>query len=136
MRALNTLLLVGLLAGCGDGEGVGTAYIAAEIDGVTWRQPASEGIVVYSVGTSAIDGEEAAASFSSCPNDVLADCIGWEAIPSDPGTLEITAIDAGTGRITGTFSFTGYVLGDSTGTTKNFTAGSFDIRAPGVFALE
>jgi hypothetical protein len=72
----------------------------------------------------------------SCPNNILADCIWWAPIASDPGTLEITSIDPETGRMTGTFSFKGYALGDSTGATRMITAGSFDIRAPGVFILE
>jgi hypothetical protein len=166
MRALIFAAALVLLSGCGDGEGIGAPYIAADVDGIGWRGSASEGVVAYSVddpegsgsiftvasrghqllvlnlpnppaiGSWSLGGDSADASFLSCPNNELADCISWEAITSHPGTLEITAIDPESGRIAGTFSFKGYALGDSTGATRMITAGSFDIRAPGVFILE
>jgi hypothetical protein len=170
MRVLTSLLLLSLLAGCGTDEGTAGPYLQASISGVSWREAASEGVVVYSVdhpdgsgsiftiaardvgagvqllslnlpnppaiGTYPLTGGEVGAVFSSCPNNVLADCISFTPVPAHPGTLEITSIDPETGRITGTFSFTGYALGDTTGSIKHVTGGSFDIRAPGVFVLE
>jgi hypothetical protein len=170
MRALIFTVALVLLSGCGDGEGIGAPYIAADVDGIGWRGSASEGVVAYSVddpegsgsistiasrqippgnqllslnlpnppavGTWSLGGDSATAAFMSCPNNVLADCIWWAPIASDPGTLEITAIDPESGRIAGTFTFKGYALGDSTGASRNFTGGRFDIRAPGVFILE
>jgi len=120
-----------------DPEGSGSIFSSA-------HRPFGAGEQILSVnlpnppalGVYALDGSEASAAYVSCPDDVLADCIGWQPVAGHPGTLEITAIDPESGRIAGTFSFAGYPLGDSTGTPKYFTSGAFDIRAPSVFILE
>lgn len=88
------------------------------------------------LGTIALDGVAGRASYLSCPNDILADCAPWYAIPSDPGSVTITRIEPASGLIEGTFAFTGHLLADSTGPTEAFTAGRFVIFAPGVFILE
>ena len=88
------------------------------------------------LGTYALDGVTAAATFTSCPNDVLADCIGWSAVAEHPGALIIDRIDPVDGVIEGAFVFNGYALGNPLGQSKSFTAGRFRIRAPSVFVLE
>ncbi len=88
------------------------------------------------LGTAALDGAAGRGSWNSCPNNILADCASWSAIPSDPGTLTITKIDPGTGLIEGTFSFTAYLLGNSTAAKKSITEGQFAILAPSVFNRE
>jgi hypothetical protein len=92
--------------------------------------------LVIALGTYPIDGDTADASFLSCPDDVLADCIWWSPVANDAGTLEVTDFDLESGRIAGTFSFEGYPMGDSTGTPRQFTGGAFEIDARGVFVLE
>ncbi len=88
------------------------------------------------LGTHALNGSTAMASFGSCLDDILADCIGWEAVAEDPGTLTIDQVDPTTGLIEGDFAFTAYTFGDPAGSTKVFTAGHFRIYAPSVFILE
>ncbi len=88
------------------------------------------------LGTHALDGSTARASFGSCLDDILADCIGWTAVAEDPGTLTIDQVDPNTGLIEGDFAFTGYPFGDPAGSTKAFTTGHFRIYAPSVFILE
>ena len=73
------------------------------------------------LGAHALDGSTAMASFGSCPDDILADCIGWTAVAEDPGTLTIDRVDPTTGLIEGDFAF---------------TAGHFRIYAPSVFILQ
>jgi hypothetical protein len=88
------------------------------------------------VGTYVLDGGATNAAFSSCPDDILADCIYWRPVAGHPGTLKITAVDAATGWIAGTFSFAGYPLGDSTGAARSFTNGEFKIQAPAAFPVD
>lgn len=88
------------------------------------------------VGAYALDGQAALATFASCPNDVLGDCISWTAVPEHPGTLIIDRIDPVDGLIEGSFVFNGYALGNPEGPSKSFTAGRFRIYAPSVFILE
>lgn len=83
------------------------------------------------VGTYPLNGVSGYAAFLSCPSDVLADCVSWKVVPSHPGTLKITDVDAETGVARGTFSFNGYLLGDSTASAKSFTGGAFAIRVGG-----
>ena len=89
-----------------------------------------------SIGTHAINGSTALATYASCPNDVLADCIYWAAVAEHPGTLIIDRIDPVDGLIEGSFMFNGYALGNPAGSSKSFTAGRFRIYAPSVFILE
>ena len=88
------------------------------------------------LGVHALDGVVARATFASCPNDILADCISWTAVAEHPGTLTIDQVDPTTGLIEGDFAFTGYALGDPKGAAKAFTAGHFRIYAPSVFILQ
>lgn len=80
------------------------------------------------VGTYAIDGTIAHAAYLTCPTEALADCAAWPAIPSDPGQLEITAVDTAALMIEGTFSFRGHLLGDSPGPVKEISNGRFRIH--------
>jgi len=89
-----------------------------------------------SVGSYPLDDLTAFATFASCPTQNVADCAYWTPVPGHPGTLAITHIEPTTGLIEGTFVFTGYLLGDSTATTKSITQGQFSILAPSVFILE
>ena len=164
MRLLTLLCCALLVAGCGDEEGP-ASYIATTIDGVEWRGMVEEAQPVYtvtgnwvsavgfrkvsgggqlfylnlpfppSVGSWALGTDTAFASWMACPDQDL-DCIYYPAVESDPGVLTITAIEPNSGRIQGTFSFTGYALGDTLNPTKSFTNGTFDIRAPAAFRLE
>ena len=164
MRLLTFLCCALLLAGCGDEEGSST-YIAATIDGTEWRGTADEAQLVYTVdgtylvvigvknvgdatqlfyldlpypvgtGTFKLGADRVLASWMSCPGGPV-DCIFYAAVPSDTGTLVIGAIEPNSGRIQGSFYFTGYALGDTLNPTKQFTNGTFDIRAPAAFRLE
>lgn len=169
-RSLIALFATLSLAGCGDGEGTGTAFIRASFDGKMWSAEAQEGTVVYGVGspdsggtiwtlarrpygggsqfialnlpmtptigTHPLNGSTALATFASCPNDVVGDCIYWSAVAEHPGTLIIDRIDPVDGLIEGSFVFNGYALGNPEGPSKSFTAGRFRIYAPSVFILE
>ena len=84
------------------------------------------------VGSYPIDGAAATGTFAACPNQDLVDCIYWRPVAGHPGTLTITRVDPATGSIEGTFSFTAYMLGDSTKLTKSLTQGQFSITATGV----
>lgn len=88
------------------------------------------------IGTYALDGTAALATFQSCPNNVAGDCISWSAVPEHPGTLIIDRVDPVDGVIEGAFVFTGYALGNPAGASKSFGAGRFRIHAPSVFVLE
>ena len=88
------------------------------------------------IGTYQLDGAAAHATYASCPDDVLADCISWSAVAAHPGTLIIDRIDPVDGVIEGSFVFDGYALGNPEGTSKSFTGGRFRIYAPSVFILE
>ena len=85
-------------------------------------------------GSYPLNGSTDYAPYLSCPDDVFADCISWRVVPSHPGTLTITGIDTETGLVRGTFSFNGYLLGDSTASHKAFTGGAFVIRVPALIA--
>ena len=169
-RSVLTLIALLCVAGCGDGEGTGNAFIRATFDGRVWSAEAQEGIVVYDVdspdaggtvwslasrpagrgsqylalnlpmppaiGTYALDGSTARATFGSCPGGDVADCISWSAVAQHPGTLIIDRIDPAEGLIEGSFVFNGYALGDPDGPSKSFLAGRFRIYAPSVFILE
>lgn len=80
------------------------------------------------VGTYSLGGTTAFATFLSCPAPDAAACAFWSTIPSDPGTVSITAIDTAAGTIAGTFSFRGHFSGDSAGAVKTFSGGQFVIR--------
>ena len=166
-RSLTLLVALISLASCGEGEGVGQAFIRASFDGQMWSAEAQEGTVVYIVdgpdgiftiasrrsgggsqyismnlpmppalGSYDLDGSVARATYASCPNDVLADCISWSAVPEHPGTLIIDRVDPIDGVIEGAFVFNGYALGNAQGSSKSFTGGRFRIYAPSVFTLE
>lgn len=164
MRALTFLCFALVLAGCDDDEGP-SSYIAATIDGEEWRGATEEGMVIQgdsaawisavgfkkvanggqlfylnlpyptTLGTWTVGVDSALASWMACPDQDL-DCIYYSAVESHPGTLTVTAIEPESGRIQGTFTFTGYALGDTLNPVKVFTSGSFDIRAPKAFRLE
>jgi hypothetical protein len=166
MRRTIALAAALLLAGCGSEEGDASyisavidgqvwsaealegevAYYVEGGDGI-WtmaRRPLTNGGQFFSlvvpkppaVGTYPLDEFIARAGFASCPDDVLADCISWSAIPEDPGTLEIDHIDPATGLIEGKFSFIGYALGDPEGAKRSFTRGRFRFFAPGAVGSE
>lgn len=163
LRPLTRTILLLALAACGSEEQGSMGYIAAQVDGAAWRAPASEGTVVYSLGSPdgagfvyssafkrvqfggeilsldlpnppalgvhALGGDSAYAMFASCPSQDLNDCAVWRSISSDPGTLEITAIDTAAGTISGTFAFPGHFLSDTRGgAVKSITAGAFRIH--------
>lgn len=162
LRPLTLGLILAALGGCTDGGPDTGPYLAASIDGVAFRRPASDGVVVYSVdapdgagmvfsvasrrsiggveylaidlpnppavGTYHLGGDSATATYATCPTEALTDCASWTAIASDPGTLEIAAIDTASGSIEGTFAFHGHFLGDSAGAVKPVTEGRFRIR--------
>lgn len=88
------------------------------------------------VGSYAVDGLTAFATYSACPDQDLPDCIYWRQVPGDPGTLTITHIEPTTGLIEGTFGFTAYLLGDSTAEKKSIADGQFAIVAPSAFIPE
>lgn len=50
-RSLTLLMALFSLAGCGEGEGTGQAFIRASFDGQVWGAEAQEGIVVFGVGS-------------------------------------------------------------------------------------
>ena len=169
-RSLTLLVTLFSLAGGGEGEGTGQAFIRASFDGQMWSAEAQEGIVVFGVGspdsggtvwslasrpagggsqfialnlpmppaigTYELNGSGALATYASCPNDLVADCIYWSAVSEHPGTLIIDRIDPVDGLIEGAFVFNGYALGNPQGSSKSFTAGRFRIYAPSVFTLE
>jgi hypothetical protein len=81
-------------------------------------------------GSFPLDGLTATAAFAFCPGPQQADCSAWKPVGGHPGTLTITRFEAETGLIEGTFSFTGYLAGDSTAATKTITNGLFSIVAP------
>lgn len=89
-----------------------------------------------SIGSYPLDGISAFATFAACPDQDLADCIYWKPVAGHAGTLSITHVDPATGLIEGTFSFTGYLLRDTTKATKSITEGQFSITAGSVFLLE
>jgi len=88
------------------------------------------------IGSYPLDGVAATATFAACPEPDAADCIYWRPVAGHGGTLTITNVDAATGLIEGTFSFTAYLLGDTTKVTKSITQGQFSISAPTAFVLE
>lgn len=165
-RTLISALLLSSLVACGDDEGGPATFIAAEIDGAEWRGEATEGEVVYyvegssvwvpayrrvggadqtlnlslpylpEVGTFALGTGNVRASWSVCPVYSDEDCGYWTALPGDPGVLTIASIEPSSGRMEGTFTFTGYFLGDSLGETREFSGGRFLVLAPSVFILE
>lgn len=79
-------------------------------------------------GIYPIDGTTAHASFATCPTQNVADCTFWAAVPSDPGQLEITAVDTAARTIEGIFSFNGHFLGDGAGSVVVVSNGRFRIR--------
>jgi hypothetical protein len=81
-------------------------------------------------GDFPLDGLTATAAFAFCPGPQQADCSAWKPVAGHPGTLTITRFEAETGLIEGRFSFTGYLDGDPTGTTKFITSGLFSIVVP------
>jgi hypothetical protein len=87
-------------------------------------------------GSFPLDGVVTSATFASCPDDILADCIFSSAIAAHPGTLTIDQVDPATGLIEGDFNFTGYALGSPEGTATAVTGGHFRFYAPSVFILE
>jgi hypothetical protein len=166
MRRTIALVIALLLVGCGTEEGDASyisavidgqvwsaealegevAYYVEGGDGI-WTvasRPILNGSQLFSLvipyppdlGTVPLDGLASRVSYASCPDDILADCIYWSATAEAPGSLTIEEVDPNTGLIAGTFSFTGYALGDPEGTNKTFTGGRFRIFAPDVFVLE
>jgi hypothetical protein len=164
MRRTIALVIALLLVGCGSEEGDasyisavidGQVWSAEALEGeVAYYVEGGDGIWTFAsrpiasgnqffalvvplppdVGTYPLDAYIARVSFASCPNDVLADCIWWGAVPEDPGSITIERVDPATGEIEGKFSFTGYALGDPEGATRQFAAGQFRFFAPGAVA--
>ena len=80
------------------------------------------------LGVHALGGDSSFATFMSCPTQDLSDCAFWRSVASDPGTVEVTAIDTAADMIEGTFTFRGHFLGDSGGAVKGISKGRFRIH--------
>ena len=159
-----TLIAAALLGACGSEEGEG-AYIRVTVDGVVWEGAAMEGQVVYAaggssiyvpafgsaggdeqslhlslpnppaLGTIALDGNTASATWAVC-SDLEGPCTDHRAVPSHPGSLTIASIEPNSGRMSGTFTFTGFPSGDTLAVAKTFTSGTFSVLVPDAFTLE